>query len=163
VFDPQTTPVPRRSMLILMGAGATIVATGGLGTALAACSGPPVAVTLDVDPASLVPGVPQEVPFSITGGNGSTVPGSTWLLRAADGTLVAYDPRCTHGLCRYNWMAEASKFECQCHEGEYALDGTVLAGPPPKPLVRFAVEETATDIVVQVPSDFQTPKESLPA
>ena len=162
-FDPNSTPVPRRSMLILMGAGATAVATGGLGAVLAACAGPPVAVTLDFDPATLVPGTPIEVPFTVTTSGGEQIPGSTWLQRAADGTLVAFDPRCTHGLCRYSWTAGLSKFECQCHEGEFALDGTVLAGAPPKPLVRLPVEETAAGLVVMVPGDFETPKESLPA
>jgi cytochrome b6-f complex iron-sulfur subunit len=162
-FDPRSTPVPRRSMLILMGAGA-VVASGGLGAVLAACSGPPQTVTLDFDPATLVPGTPQEVPFTVVVSNGERIPGSTWLLRTAEGDLVAYDPRCTHGLCRYNWTPAISRFECQCHEGEFALDGTVLAGAPPKPLVRFPVREIpGTGIEVDVPSDFETPKESLPA
>jgi hypothetical protein len=39
----------------------------------------------------------------------------------------------------------------------------VLAGPPPKPLMRFPVRETEAGIEVDVPSDFQTPRESLPA
>jgi cytochrome b6-f complex iron-sulfur subunit len=161
-FDARSTPVPRRSMLILMGAGA-VVASGGLGAVLAACAGPPQTVTLDFDPATLVPGTPQEVPFTVTVSNGERIPGSTWLLRTAEGDLVAYDPRCTHGLCRYNWTAAKSIFECQCHEGEFALDGTVLAGAPPRPLVRFPVRELPTGIEVDVPSDFETPKESLPA
>ena len=161
-FDPRSTPVPRRSMLILMGAGA-VVASGGLGAVLAACAGPPQTVTLDFDPTTLVPGTPQEVPFTVVASNGERIPGSTWLLRTAEGDLVAYDPRCTHGLCRYNWTASLAKFECKCHEGEFALDGTVLAGAPPKPLVRFPVRETAAGLEVDVPSDFETPKESLPA
>jgi Rieske Fe-S protein len=149
-------------VLILMGAGA-VVATGGLGAVLAACAGPPVTVTLAVDPASLTPGAPVEVPFTVTGSSGNQVPGSTWLVRTVSGELVAFDPRCTHGLCRYNWTPDVARFKCQCHEGEYALDGTVVAGPPPKPLMRFPLRETAAGLEVDVPSDFRTPKESLPA
>ena len=160
-FDPHATPVPRRTMLVLMGVG-TLAMSGGLGAVLAGCAGPPVTVTLDVSPADLPVGVPTEVPFTVVSGDKST-PGSTWLIRKATGDLIAYDPRCTHGLCRYNWTPEKSKFECQCHEGEFALDGTVLAGAPPKPLVRFPVRELATGVEVDVPSDFETPKESLPA
>jgi menaquinol-cytochrome c reductase iron-sulfur subunit len=161
-FDPRSTPVPRRSMLVLMGAGA-VVATGGLGAVLAACAGPPVTVTLEVDPESLVAGIPVEVKFSVKPGGGDAIPGSTWLVRQADGQLVAFDPRCTHGLCRYNWTPDTTRFKCQCHEGEYTLDGAVAAGPPPKPLMRFPVRETETGIEVDVPADFRTPKESLPA
>ena len=148
-------------MLVLMGAG-TLAATGGLGTLLAACSAPPVSVQLDVDPAALVPGTPIEVAFTLASG-GSTIAGSTWLVKAVSGDLVAFDPRCTHGLCRYRWSGEAFRFPCGCHNGQFALDGTVLAGPPPRPLGRFPVRQVGNVIEVDVPGDFRTPKESLPA
>ena len=163
-FDPRSTPVPRRSMLVLLGTGVGAVAVGGsLGALLAACAGPPVTVALDFDIATLTPGLPVEVPFTLTTGS-STVAGSTWLLVQASGDLVAFDPRCTHALCRYRWATDgAPRFKCQCHDGQYALDGTVLSGPPPKPLGRFPVRQTATGLEIDVPSDFRTPKESLPA
>ena len=147
-------------MLVLMGAAA---AGTSLGAVLAACAGPPVTITLDVDPAWLVIGAPQEVPFTLVTQSGASIPGSTWLVRMATGELVAYDPRCTHGLCRYAWKADLGKFKCACHGGEFALDGSVIALPPPKPLVRFTVREVDGRIEVDVPSDFQTPRESLPA
>lgn len=159
-FDPRSTPVSRRSVLVLAG----LAATGtGLGAVLAACAGPPVSITLDVDPAWLGVGTPREVAFTLVTASGNSVPGSTWLLKTAEGELVAYDPRCTHGLCRYAWKTDLAKFQCACHGGEFRLDGTVISGPPPKPLVRFPVREVDGRIVVDVPSDFQTPKESLPA
>jgi Rieske Fe-S protein len=162
-FDPATTPVPRRRMLVLMGASA-IAAGGGLGVILEACSSsPPVTVTLNVNPATLAPGTPTEVPFTLTTASGSSVSGSTWLVRAADGTITAFDPRCTHAACRYRWAADAARFNCNCHGGEFALDGTVLAGPPPKPLNRFPVHTSGAVLTVDVPGDFQTPKESLGA
>lgn len=159
-FDLRTTPVPRRRVLVLMGAGA-IVATGGLGAVLAACSGPPVTVTLDVDVDSLVVGTPTEVPFTMGTGS-SAVQGSTWLVKQASGNLIAFDPRCTHALCAYAWSTETARFECHCHEGRFALDGTVLSGPPPRALDRFPVRETAAGIEIDVPANFATPRESLP-
>ena len=93
-FDPRTTPVPRRHVLVLMGVG-TVAVSGGLGAILAGCAGPPVTVTLDIDPADLEVGVPMEVPFTLVEG-GSSTPASTWLVKKASGELIAYDPRCTH-------------------------------------------------------------------
>ncbi len=164
VFDPAATPVPRRRVLVLMGVGA-LAAGGGLATMLEACSpsAPPVAVQLSFNPALLAPGTPTEVPFTLTSANGASVVGSTWLVRAANGTITAYDPRCTHVACRYTWAAEASRFKCNCHGGEFALDGTVLAGPPPKPLAKFPLTLAGTVLTVEVPGSFATPKESLPA
>lgn len=159
-FDATTTPVPRRRVLLLMGAGA-IAAGGGLGILLEACSSPPVTVTLDVHAAALQPGTPTEVPFTLTSSSGASVAGSTWLVKHSDGTITAFDPRCTHALCRYAWAPEAARFKCRCHPGEFALDGTVLAGPPPRPLDRFPVRLAGDVIEVDVPGDFATPKESL--
>lgn len=150
-------------MLLFLGAG--VLATGsGLGALLEACaSTAPVTVTLEVSPATMSPGVPIEVPFSMTNGQGSTVQASMWLLRGADGSLTAYDPRCTHAQCRYKWVAAESRFDCNCHGGAFAIDGSVLAGPPPKPLSRLPVKDAGGVITVDVPRDFVTPRESLGA
>jgi len=157
------TPIPRRRMLLLLGAG--VLATGsGLGVLLEACSPvAPVTVTLQVNPATMPPGVPVEVPFSMTNAHGDTVTSSLWLVKAADGSLTAYDPRCTHAQCAYAWVAAEAKFKCNCHGGQFALDGSVIAGPPPKPLNRFALSTSGGAVTVEVPGDFATPKESLGA
>jgi Rieske Fe-S protein len=160
VFD---TPIPRRRMLLIIGAG--VIATGsGLGALLEGCApAAPVTVTLQLTPATMPPGVPVEVPFSLTNSGGAQVQASMWVVKAQDGTLTAFDPRCTHALCKYRWVAAETKFKCNCHGGEYAPDGTVLAGPPPKPLNRFALKATGGVITVDVPADFVAPRESLPA
>ena len=156
-------PIPRRRMLLLLGAG--VLATGsGLGALLEAC-GPvaPVTVTLQINPATMPPGVPVEVPFSMTNSSGASVQASMWLLKNAGGSLTAYDPRCTHAQCVYKWVTAENKFKCNCHGGEFALDGSVLAGPPPRPLNRLPVHDSAGVVTVDVPGDFVTPHESLGA
>lgn len=44
---------------------------------------------------------------------------------------------CTHLGCRVRWIAEDGKFHCPCHNGVFAKDGTVVSGPPPRPLDHF--------------------------
>lgn len=63
--------------------------------------------------------------------------GGTWLVREADGTVVAFVPNCTHQLCLYDWEAAEARFHCRCHPGFFGLDGAVLGGPPPRPLWRY--------------------------
>ena len=41
--------------------------------------------------------------------------------------------------CPVRWLQDAELFMCPCHGGVYYEDGTVAAGPPPKPLVRLRV------------------------
>jgi Rieske Fe-S protein len=168
VFDPAATPVPRRRILLLMGAGA-LAASGGLGVLLEACgsgsggtssASPPITVKLDLDPATLVPGTPTEVQFTLVAG-GASVAASVWLVKRSDGEIVAFDPRCTHALCRYSWSSDTQRFTCHCHPGQFALDGTVLGGPPPRSLDRFPARVTATVLELDVPGNFATPRESL--
>jgi Rieske Fe-S protein len=159
-FDPRATPVPRRRVLVLIGLSA--LAAGSLGTVLEGCAGPPVPVELDIDPDTLVPGVPTEVPFTVQLGSKAVI-GSAWLVKRSSGDIIAYDPRCTHGLCSYAWDGGVGRFLCRCHDGQFALDGTVLAGKPAKPLVQLPVRITGGTVEVDVPGNFETPKESLPA
>jgi Rieske Fe-S protein len=158
-FDPQTTPLPRRRVLLLMGAGA-LAAGGGLGVLLEACAGPPITVRLDLDPAGLVPGTPTEVPFTLVTGT-SSVAASAWLVKSTAGEITAFDPRCTHALCAYRWVADAGQFHCKCHEGIFSLDGRVVSGPPPRRLDQFPLRLVGDVIEVDVPSSFATPRESL--
>jgi menaquinol-cytochrome c reductase iron-sulfur subunit len=51
--------------------------------------------------------------------------------------FVAMSNICTHLGCRVRWIAEDQGFFCPCHNGVFARDGSVQAGPPPRPLDRF--------------------------
>jgi menaquinol-cytochrome c reductase iron-sulfur subunit len=45
---------------------------------------------------------------------------------------------CTHLGCPVHWDDKVRHFLCPCHGGEFAADGSVLHGPPPRPLIRLA-------------------------
>jgi menaquinol-cytochrome c reductase iron-sulfur subunit len=47
---------------------------------------------------------------------------------------------CTHLGCRVRWIADNEQFFCPCHNAVFAKDGSVLSGPPPRPLDRFEVK-----------------------
>ena len=48
--------------------------------------------------------------------------------------IVVYDSRCTHLGCSVHWDERQKQFLCACHGGAFELDGSVKAGPPPRPL-----------------------------
>jgi len=54
--------------------------------------------------------------------------------QSSDKNLVVYNSRCTHLGCTVRWNARQNSFLCACHGGAFALDGSVTAGPPPRPL-----------------------------
>jgi len=47
---------------------------------------------------------------------------------------------CTHLGCEVYWEGYRDRFFCPCHKGQFAADGSVIAGPPPKPLNQYRVE-----------------------
>jgi len=70
---------------------------------------------------------------------GITAKGAAWLRRENNDQFTAFSVNCTHMGCPVRWLQDAELFMCPCHGGVYYKDGTVAAGPPPKPLVRFEV------------------------
>ena len=62
-----------------------------------------------------------------------------WLRCQPDGEFIAFSINCTHLGCPVRWLPQAELFMCPCHGGVYYKDGTVAAGPPPRPLVKYPV------------------------
>ncbi|MDA8204125.1 MAG: Rieske (2Fe-2S) protein [Chloroflexi bacterium] len=149
------TPIDRRRALALIGKSvAGVVLLDACGPA--ATAAPAGWLPTDVDPATLPSDEPIAVRFSGSVG-ATTVGGSAWIVKEADGSVVAFDPRCTHAKCAYE-PTDDRRFACLCHEAFFDLEGNVLAGPPPRPLDRFAVREAAGRLELQVPADFSTPR-----
>ena len=62
---------------------------------------------------------------------------SVWVLKDPRGDVIALAPGCTHLGCAYRWEAAKHEFVCPCHTSSFAPDGTVIAGPAPRPLDRY--------------------------
>lgn len=68
-------------------------------------------------------------------------------VRLDDGELVAFSAVCTHLSCAVLWAKETGKLECPCHDGVFEpRTGSVVAGPPPRPLTRLRVEERSDGV-----------------
>lgn len=50
--------------------------------------------------------------------------------RDADGTVHALSPVCPHMKCIVGWNTAEQTWDCPCHGGRFAADGTWLEGPP---------------------------------
>ena len=97
-------------------------------------------VTLDVDPEKVAPNSGQIFKF----GSGPGI-----LIRTPGGDLRAFSAVCTHLGCTVQYRPDLSHIWCACHNGHYDLNGINIAGPPPRPLKRYAVNtRDETEIVV---------------
>jgi menaquinol-cytochrome c reductase iron-sulfur subunit len=70
---------------------------------------------------------------------GVTARTAAWLRRDDESRFTAFTVHCTHLGCPVRWIADAQLFLCPCHGGVYYADGSVSAGPPPKPLPQYPV------------------------
>ncbi len=70
---------------------------------------------------------------------GQTTRTSVWLRREGQATFTAFAVNCTHLACPVGWQVQAQIFLCPCHGGVFYADGSVAAGPPPRPLPRYDV------------------------
>ena len=81
--------------------------------------------------------------------SGTNARSAAWLRRDTKDTFTAFSANCTHLGCPVRWEADAHLFMCPCHGGVYYKDGSVAAGPPPKPLVKYPVRINKTAIEIQ--------------
>jgi len=70
------------------------------------------------------------------------------LVRTAENEHVSYSQKCTHLSCAVYYSRESNRLECPCHKGFFSVaDGSVLQGPPPRPLPRIVLESRGDEIV----------------
>lgn len=74
---------------------------------------------------------------------------AAWLRRESETSFTVFAVNCTHLGCPVSWLPKAQLFMCPCHGGVYNSDGTVAAGPPPKPLPQYPVRLRNSDVQVR--------------
>ena len=63
------------------------------------------------------------------------------MVRTAEDEYVAYSQKCTHLSCAVYYSPKSDQLECPCHQGFFSIkDGSVLQGPPPRPLPQITLE-----------------------
>lgn len=70
------------------------------------------------------------------------------LVRTGESNFVAYSRICTHNSCPVFYRPDENALECRCHGGLFSVaDGSVLAGPPPRPLPRIQLQIRGGDVL----------------
>jgi menaquinol-cytochrome c reductase iron-sulfur subunit len=73
---------------------------------------------------------------------------AAWVRREGPEEFAAFTTYCTHVGCAVRWEEGAELFLCPCHGGAFYADGSVAAGPPPRPLDRYPIR--VRDGIVEV-------------
>ena len=63
------------------------------------------------------------------------------LVRTGSDSYAAYSQKCTHLSCAVYYAKEYNRLECPCHRASFSIaDGSVMEGPPQRPLPRVGIE-----------------------
>ena len=68
------------------------------------------------------------------------------LIRLSDAEFRAFAATCTHLDCIVEYQKDKKRIWCNCHNGEYNLNGQQVAGPPPRPLDSYKVDLVAQGV-----------------
>ncbi|MEK7777725.1 MAG: ubiquinol-cytochrome c reductase iron-sulfur subunit [Chloroflexota bacterium] len=80
---------------------------------------------------------------------------AAWIVTQDGQNFTVFDPHCTHLGCPYTWMETGDwnkgqpHFHSPCHNGIFAIDGTVISGPPPRPLDRVMSKVEGDAVMVK--------------
>jgi len=139
--------ITRRDFLkLLQGAGA-LIGISAVATPVVAFFYPPKLIEMPSEPVLVCP--ESELPV----GEAKIVEFGRYpaIVINTENGLKAYSAVCTHFACLVKWNPETKRLECPCHDGYFnAVDGSVISGPPPKPLLALAAEVMDGQIYVKV-------------
>jgi menaquinol-cytochrome c reductase iron-sulfur subunit len=132
------------------------LATATVGTIIGAVIGLP-AIAYLIDPAlkviksdAWIPlgkletfevGKPTLVSFTRSKVNGwekTVTSHGVFVIKKSDTNILVLSNKCTHLGCSVSWKADRQEFICPCHDAQFALDGKVMGGPPPRPLDSYS-------------------------
>lgn len=68
-----------------------------------------------------------------------------YVLRESETKVKVFSNVCTHLSCRVTWFDDSQTFICPCHDAQFDINGDVIYGPPPKPLVQYSGDEIQID------------------
>lgn len=65
------------------------------------------------------------------------------LVKLSDTDFRAFSATCTHLDCIVGFQKDKTRIFCNCHGGQYDMNGRNVGGPPPRPLTPFKVNLVA--------------------
>jgi cytochrome b6-f complex iron-sulfur subunit len=61
---------------------------------------------------------------------------------------IALSRVCTHLGCLVEYQKGTEVLLCPCHAGKFDLEGNVISGPPPQPLLRLTLKVEGNSLVI---------------
>jgi cytochrome b6-f complex iron-sulfur subunit len=73
------------------------------------------------------------------------------IIRESEKTVRIFNAHCTHKGCLVKYSKKDNRIECPCHGSQYDLNGNVLKGPAPRPLLSHPGKLDGDQIIIDMP------------
>ena len=111
--------------------------------------------SIDLGPLENFPiGIPTRFDFTLTKVNGwerTATNYGLYVVRKSDSEVRVFSDICTHLGCRVTWHPDQEHYISPCHDGHFDILGTVVSGPPPRPLDEFITKIENGNLSVTLP------------
>jgi menaquinol-cytochrome c reductase iron-sulfur subunit len=100
-------------------------------------------------------GVPTRFDFTRTRVNGwerTATNYGLYVYRKNEQEVHVFSDICTHLGCKVTWHEDQKHYISPCHDGHFDIDGSVVSGPPPRPLDIYAARIEDGELFVQLPA-----------
>lgn len=100
-------------------------------------------------------GLPTRFDFTRTKVNGwerTSVNYGLYVVRKSENEVRVFSDICTHLGCRVTWHPEIEHYVSPCHDGHFDIEGSVISGPPPRPLDEFVTEIENGNLFILLPA-----------
>jgi menaquinol-cytochrome c reductase iron-sulfur subunit len=97
---------------------------------------------------------PSFFDFTLTSVNGwerTAINHGVFVVRQDDKSVQVLSNICTHLGCRVKWHPDLEHYVSPCHNGHFDLQGSVVSGPPPRPLDEFTTKIENGNLFIQLP------------
>ncbi|HEY2672419.1 MAG TPA: Rieske (2Fe-2S) protein [Rugosimonospora sp.] len=155
----ETPDLPRRKVVLAgIGAAGAVAALAACGSSGGSSKGPanPAGGSNGTgstgDPGSTAGGNPTAAPIKtsdIPSGGGTVFANQNLVVtQPTAGTFKAFSATCTHQGCQVSKVQDGT-IDCPCHGSQYSItDGSVKAGPAPRPLASKTVTVNGNTLTV---------------
>lgn len=150
-LEPDQEELDRRKFLGLLGSGALVAAMGGTGIVSVSYISPNVLYEADTR-------FKVARPENVAAGAVLFMPRQKIIVARNAKGFFAMSATCTHLGCMTRYEPLEGRIFCPCHGSQFDLEGTVKAGPAPRPLPRLTLTLEGGFLVVDTrkpaPQDF---------
>ena len=133
-------PITRRRLIGWLLGFSVISTLGGVLTPVVGFLWPPVRAGSSGQGGRTLVGTIEDFPLN----SGKVVPVNdepVIVVNTEAGGLKAFSAICTHLACVVYWHEQRRVIQSPCHDGRFSpLNGTVISGPPPRPLPPYELE-----------------------